>query len=213
MSSPSCPANPLLVLCRSSSEHGLTIKQVVIQEARIEVVSVCVCGHQLDIQVNSCLPKCHFLSPTISHAHKPTREVPHTVWHTCLALGCNEHISSQIPSTTEVQQNHWPQQPPKYTCTNFSGTVLLVRLLRCGLSWQLSFWELNSVKVLFFFFHVLCVRVFVWVSLCSLVYVCVFVHLYMWKPNQQIASSHSVVFCLLMQQIHLRLVSKPEMSI
>lgn len=87
------------------------------------------------------------------------KKSPHTVWHTFLALGCNKHISSQIPSITEVQQNHWPQQPPKNTCTNFSGTVLLVRLLRCDLSWQLSFWELYSVKASFFF-CTLCVHVF-----------------------------------------------------
>lgn len=139
--------------------------------------SICVCMWSpvvLDIQVNSCLPKCHFLSPTISHAHKPTQEVPHAVWHTCLALGCNEHISSQIPSTTEVQQNHWPQQPPKYTCTNFSGTVLLVRLLRCGLSWQLSFWELNSVKassVYVFLCVFFCMRACVCVCVCASVHV------------------------------------------
>ena len=63
-------------------------------------------GHFLPIQMSLSLTT----DDSHTHTHTRTHIHTHARTHICLALGCNEHISSQIPPTTEVQQNHWPQQ-------------------------------------------------------------------------------------------------------
>lgn len=177
-----------------SSKHGVTKKHIIESVCVCFFVWVCFCGHQLccfmsEIQVTSCLPKCRFLSAPITHTHRQT----HTL--TCLALGCIEHISCNIPSTTGVQQNHWPQHTHKYDCTHASihippNTFLLVRLWTCGLCLTAFTVRTEVSQGLFCF-------------------VCECVCLRTWEPNQQIASSCLVVFCLFMQQIQFQAVSKP----
>ena len=73
-------------------------------------------GHFLPTQMSLSLTTNISLAQTNTRRHTDTHTHTHTQRHTftCLALGCNEHIVIQIPSTTAVEQNHWPQTFHKY---------------------------------------------------------------------------------------------------
>lgn len=105
----------------------------------------------------------------------------------CHALRGNERIDGHIPSSTEVQHNQWPQQPHKHNSLVKSCCLDCKEVTAFTLRIEFSWFFFLSLSV-----HFMCL------------------HLYKRKPNQQIASSRSVLFCLPVQQIYLQPVSKAE---